>query len=138
MVATFCGQKRLLDIEMGVVNYKLYEKLKELVKSGIREFWLCEESDFEILAARNLKELQKYFSNIKIVLVTHLKKVDYCKYYFFDDIKFCTKSKENTDKLLIDSSDIFICYLKFEKEERIIKMLDYAHEKKKEILLIDV
>ncbi len=145
------GHSLILNKEK--IEERLYCLLEKVIQSGVKEFVVGRRGDFDILGLRILRRLRNKFEDIKISVVFNsltpfrkegLELSDVEVYYkdvetlvfTFDNVYYKNIIIE-TNKRLVDSCDLVVCYVdECKKRSGALKAVTYAKKCNKEIINI--
>ena len=137
MTVTFCGHGMILSKDE--VRIKLSGVIEKFINDGANTFYLGGYGDFDLLAARAVKQAAMKHKNIVSILVIPYLEHKYNKELYdgtvYPDLERVPKryaiSKRN--KWMVDNSDIVISYVDHDWGGA-AKTLEYAKKKGKTII----
>ena len=128
---------------------KLRLELNKLILRGVKTFYVGTHGDFDTLAYKLLREIKQRYADVKILLVFTSNKIfekingyyltEYfpnteCISFFVED-KFYKARITETNKQMVDNSDIILCCVNLEnKSSGAGKAVKYAIKHGKEII----
>ena len=137
MKVTFCGHGKE---EYGeAVSKRLYEIIEELIKSGADEFLLGGYGNFDMLAARTVKDLQQVYPHVKSTLVVPYINRSYDKELYdgsvYPPIENVPKKYAivKRNEWSVNQADVVVAYVKYDWGGA-SKTYEYARKKKKSVV----
>ena len=141
MRVTFCGHREINDRES--VKQWLNCVCLDLIEQGAREFYLGGYGEFDLLCAVTLREMQKRYPHIRLILVlpylnSHILTAGYDE-TLYPPLETVPKkfAISRRNEWMVQECDLVIAYVTYGWGGA-AKTLEYAKKKKKKIIIYQV